>query len=69
MNHAQRISLTLRHCSRACFAALASLFVALSAYGVSSPSSPGKSDASAVESAAPQACVQARYDDGGLPCP
>ena len=68
MNHAQRISYTLRTCSRACFAALASLFVALSTYGASSPSSPGKSDASAVESAAPHACMQARPADGGLPC-
>jgi hypothetical protein len=69
MNHAQRISLTLRHCSRACIAALASLFVALSAYGASSPSSPGKSDAFAVESAAPHACIQASHANGGLPCP
>jgi len=68
MNHAQRISLTLRHCSRACIAALASLFVALSAYGASSPSSPGKSDAFAAGSAAPQTSMQAKYDDGGLPC-
>jgi hypothetical protein len=69
MSHAQRISFTLRTCSRACIAALASLFVALSAYGASSPSSPGKSDAFAVESAAPHACMQARYANGALPCP
>ena len=68
MSHAHRISFTLRTCSRACIAALASLFVALSAYGASSPSSPGKSDAFAVESAAPQTCIRARYADGGLPC-
>jgi hypothetical protein len=67
MNHAQRISFILRT-ARACFAALASLFVALSAYGASSPSSPGKSDAFAVGSAAPHACMQAAYADGGLPC-
>jgi hypothetical protein len=61
MSHAQRISFTLRLGARACVAALASLFVALSTYGASSPSSPGMPDASAVESAAPAA-------DGGLPC-
>jgi hypothetical protein len=60
MNHAQRISLTLRYCSRAGAAALASLFVALSAYGASSPSSPGKSGASVAESTTPS--------NGGLPC-
>jgi hypothetical protein len=43
--------------------------VALSAYGASSPSSPGKSDAFAVESAAPHACIQASHANGGLPCP
>jgi hypothetical protein len=70
MNHAQRISFALRHCTRACAAALAAFFVALSAYGASaSPSSPGKTDASAVESAAPLACAQARHADGGQPCP
>ena len=61
MNYAQRIPMTLRVCSRACNVALASLFVALSTCGASSSSSPGLSEASAVESAAPDA-------DGGLPC-
>jgi hypothetical protein len=73
MSQAQRITFTLRHCSRACNAALASLFVALSTCGASSPSSPGKPDASAVESAAPHACtrdrIAAHVADGGQPCP
>lgn len=69
MSHAQHISLTLRYCSRACIAALASLFVVLSAYGASSPSSPGKSGASVAESTAPCFATPARYDDGGLQCP